>query len=384
MGRVIHKRRETLKIDFCFYESCQSRRAKKSLFCKEHKEKANSICHVTGCLGERYIDTSVEPKRGVLSIFCAAHHQPKESHKVLSDPIEEPKIIAALRGGDSDPTPASSSPVKPDTGDGTASSASSWVIKPKEWVRLKNWEDDVNGQLFEVVKWCERGFWHLRGHDKNGKEKGFGSDEHYGFQEENIERAYPRKGEVWYAWWNEDDKDTISIRVDHESICGKNCEYMKGGRGPVNYGKGADPTSLPESPAENAIDEESSATPALKFKVGDWVRHSEGEHHKGELSQITSIERKTIGVYEIILSISPEAKSHMGKGMWHCHELSHLEKAYPKVDEWWKYEKCVGHYGNGATSYPTEPWKVVTSTGYEDNSYLKCGCMVPVNFGRGD
>jgi len=106
-----------------------------------------------------------------------------------------------------------------------------------------------------------------------------------------------------------------------------------------------------------------------KHKPGQWVRNTKDGmlyeivdlYHRGAGYTIWTMERNGLRFFE---------------------DEDYLGLAYPKVGEVWKFNSCTHH---GPASYPLK-WKhdfsgsehSIAATG------IKCGCYVPVNYGRGN
>ena len=108
-----------------------------------------------------------------------------------------------------------------------------------------------------------------------------------------------------------------------------------------------------------------TAKPAPSFRVGQWVRFKTGQLAR-------------------IIAVHPNGTCHIestvGRSGMTANEMSVFEPAIPRVWEWWEWKTCATH-----GMIKDDPAKLTHSlTGAVVEAAVICGCIAPVNFGRGN
>ncbi len=121
--------------------------------------------------------------------------------------------------------------------------------------------------------------------------------------------------------------------------------------------------------------------PGTQFKVGDWVRVKPGSSGSpdwhGVLMRVLEISDKSLYALEgIARNMTPTP------GITRFWKEEELEPALPRKGEWWIWDECDKHSRHRAER--VGPWKMLCNWTDGLDIYLKCGCLVPLNFGRGE
>ena len=112
--------------------------------------------------------------------------------------------------------------------------------------------------------------------------------------------------------------------------------------------------------------------PAPSFRVGQWVRRNGAS---GSLGKIEALEqRAAAGTCMFIEPSSPDGT----RLIWWDYDC---EPAIPRAGEWWVWKTCDVH-GQRA-NYADVPMKMSVCDP-TSAQYVSCGCLAPVNFGRGN
>jgi len=114
------------------------------------------------------------------------------------------------------------------------------------------------------------------------------------------------------------------------------------------------------------------------FKLGDWVRIP-----GGELAQVVGIQSP--GGYEPLIQVATRVVPRAFPLVPRAFPPSRLVQALPRKGEWWKKRKCSTiHHLERDHFWADRPvcWE------YDDShpgviEAVKCGCLAPVNYGRG-
>lgn len=113
-----------------------------------------------------------------------------------------------------------------------------------------------------------------------------------------------------------------------------------------------------------------------RFKIGQWVRAVDnlGIDAKGKLVRITGINGDDHYRFEACAPGCPQSSDgYAGGGDW-------FEPAIPKVGEWWEAKKCSKHPGVVEAGV----WRVSEAAWvHPAGEMVLCGCITPLNFGRG-
>ena len=226
------------------------------------------------------------------------------------------------------------------------------------------WTDDRFEDGRDYSMWLYDIFNGCRDHDQKG------------IAEANLELAVPQPGEVWrwYACSRHHDCTTPEQTCPPDGDPARNREKERaaaecGCLTPVSFGKGLDARASSNS-ALGVLPLMVEAEQPTKWKEGQWVR----------------LKRCWNGCWlGCVIGSGPEpmtvdVRTQCGPLTMHA---SALEPALPREGEWWVKDKCEDGHG-GTWLYEPIQWRERYVISPARKRAAACGCMHPINVGKGE
>ena len=147
---------------------------------------------------------------------------------------------------------------------------------------------------------------------------------------------------------------------------------------PVNFGKGEEQKGISAKEALERVFPKQKSEP--KFKEGQWVRN-----YLGELRQIYRLWEPENQLIKAVSLLGPFTKEEDALETINAKDL---KLALPRKGEWWQLNVCAKHrvFGDAPEKAHNDGSQGWAHPNRADDMRLwtECGCMVPVNFGRGE